>query len=87
MVLSESFFGKNWPEYELDGLVSKMNSDHQILMPIWHDVGRVEVAARSPSLADKLALLTSDYSIDEIADKVAEVVAAQKLSNGKRTES
>lgn len=34
VVLSDAFFGKGWPEYELDGLVTKGVADEQVLLPI-----------------------------------------------------
>jgi hypothetical protein len=77
VVLSPSFFSKNWSEYELDGLVTReMSGDRQIILPIWHDVTRDDVIGYSPPLADKLALRTADSTIEEIASQIAEVVAA-----------
>ena len=76
VILSESFFAKNWPQYELDGLVTRANSDQQILLPIWHGVSRDDVIAYSAPLADKVALSTSERGIDEIADEIASVIAS-----------
>ena len=75
VILSRSFFAKNWPQYELDGLVTRANSDQQILLPIWHGVSRDDVIAYSAPLADKVARSTSDREIDEIADEIASVIA------------
>ena len=77
VILSKSFFAKNWPQYELDGLVTRTNSDQQILLPIWHEISIDEVIARSASLADRVALRTSDHGIDEIADEIASVIASR----------
>jgi hypothetical protein len=74
VVLSPSFFTKGWPQYELDGLVTMAVSGKQVLLPLWHGVSKDEVVKQSPSLADKVALRTSDYTIDEIADEIATVV-------------
>ncbi len=41
---------------------------------IWHDVTHNEVMAQSASLADGVALRTSDLSVAEIAAQIAEVV-------------
>ena len=35
VVFSRAFFGRGWPEYELDGLVTRTVSGEQILLPIW----------------------------------------------------
>jgi len=45
VVLSQAFFGRGWPEYELDGLVTRAVSGDQILLPIWHNVSKREVLA------------------------------------------
>lgn len=67
VVLSESFFEKEWPNKELDGLVALETSGETRILPIWHKVSKDEVARYSPTLADKVALNTSLKSADEIA--------------------
>lgn len=74
VVLSNAFFAKSWPQYELDGLVTMAVSGRQVLLPLWHRITKDEVVEQSPSLADKVALRTSDYSVDEIAAEIASVV-------------
>jgi hypothetical protein len=71
---SPPFFAKGWPQYELDGLVTMAVSGAQVLLPLWHGVSKDEVMRQSPSLADKVALRTSDYTIDEIAKEITSVV-------------
>jgi len=74
VVLSPSYFAKGWPQYELDGIVTLSVGGKQNLLPIWHTLTHDDVMAKSPSLADKLARSTSDFSIDEIADEIADLV-------------
>ncbi len=74
VVLSHAFFAKSWPQYELDGLVMMAATGRQVILPLWHDISRDEVIQQSPSLADRVALRTSDYSVDEIAEQLASVV-------------
>ena len=74
VVLSSSFFAKNWPQYELDGMVAKEMHGHKMILPIWHKVSKDEVISFSPTLADKVALNSSINSIEEIALQLAEVV-------------
>ena len=74
VVLSQSFFGKGWPNYELDGLVTKAVSGEQVLLPVWHKVTQEEVIAYSPSLADKLARNTATHTIEEIATEIADLI-------------
>ncbi|WP_245765469.1 toll/interleukin-1 receptor domain-containing protein [Nonomuraea jiangxiensis] len=74
VVLSNSFFRKGWPQYELDGLITRYVSGEQNLLPIWHNITKDEVMAQSPSLADKIARNTAQYTIEEIAKEIADVV-------------
>lgn len=74
VVFSPAFFAKNWSQYELDGLVSREMTGKQIILPLWHQISKDEVIAQSPSLADKVAIRTSDFTVDEIAAEIAEVV-------------
>lgn len=77
VVLSGAFFAKKWPQYELDGLVTREMSGtngQKVILPIWHRVTKDEVMSFSPSLADKVALSSSNQSIKEIAQELAEVL-------------
>lgn len=74
VVFSPSFFAKGWPRYELDGLVMREVSGEQTLLPLWHKITKAELMARSPSLADKIARSTEEFSIEDIADEIAAVV-------------
>lgn len=46
----------------------------QLILPLWHRVTKEEVIEYSPSLADKLALRTSDSTVEEIAAEIASVI-------------
>ena len=81
VVLSKAFFAKGWTQYELDGLVTMSVGGKQVLLPIWHDISKDEVVRQSPSLADKVALRTSDYSIAEIADEIAAVIKGAAVAD------
>ena len=74
VVISPSFFAKNWPQYELDGLVTREMSGEQVILPLWHQIRKQEVIDYSPSLADKVARSTSDFTIEEIAVEIADVI-------------
>jgi len=74
IVLSNAFFGRGWPEYELDGLVTRANSGEQILLPIWHNISKREVMGYSASLADRLARSTSTHTVEEIAAEIVDVI-------------
>ena len=74
VVVSRAFFGRDWPEYELDGLVTRTVSGDQVLLPIWHNVTKREVKDYSPSLADRVARSTATHTVEEIAAEIFEVI-------------
>lgn len=74
VVLSPAFFAKSWPQYELDGLVTRERSGKQMILPVWHRIEKDEIEDESPSLADKVALSTDTHSTGAIAEEVASVI-------------
>lgn len=74
VVLSKKFINKGWTNYELDGIISKAVSGEQVILPIWHGITKKEVLDYSPSLADKVARNTSSFTIQEIAEEIAELI-------------
>lgn len=74
IVISSTFINKRWPAYEVDGLVAREMEGERVILPIWHKVSKAEVIKYSPSLADKLALNSSVYSIEEIADQLKQLL-------------
>lgn len=78
IVISRDFINKGWTNYELDGLITRAVNGEQIMLPIWHNVTKQEVIDYSPSLADKLARNTTDFTIEEIADEIADLINERK---------
>jgi hypothetical protein len=74
VVLSKDFIRKGWTNYELDGIITKVVTGEQVVLPIWHNITKKEVIDFSPSLADKLARNTSAFTVEEIASEIAEVI-------------
>ncbi len=74
VVLSRNFIKKGWANYELDGIVTKVVSGEQVLLPIWHNITKQEVVDFSPSIADKLARNTANFTVEEIAIEIAELI-------------
>ena len=48
------------------------------MLPVWHNVTKREVINYSPSLADKLARSTTDFTVEEIADEIADLIYERK---------
>lgn len=74
VVLSKSFLSKDWPQYELDGLVTKEIGRGKFILPIWHKITKEEVISYSPSIADRVAINTALLTTSEIANEIAEVI-------------
>ena len=70
VILSQAFFRKNWPEYELQGLVQKaMAGGKKVILPIWHRITAAEVRGYSLSLADLYAA-NSAWGIGRVVDEL-----------------
>ena len=76
VVLSSYYFTKQWPEAELNGLVTKQRStDQKVILPIWHGVSKKDIEKHSHILADTYALSSDRSTVDEIADHIVSVIA------------
>lgn len=69
VVLSPSFFAKQWPQIELDGLASLELNGRKVILPVWHNVSVDDVRNYSPTLADRIAVASSkgiEFVVEEI---------------------
>ena len=78
VVLSPAFFrGNGWRTLELDALMGMdAGTADPVILPIWHNVNKADVAAHSPILAGKLARPTNEYTLEQIAEEIAQVARA-----------
>jgi hypothetical protein len=58
----------------LDVLVAKEMIGGKVILPIWHKISKDEVMGYSPSLADKVALNTATNTVEELAEKLEEIL-------------
>ena len=72
-MLSKAFFAKDWPQRELDGLVSLEIGGRKVILPIWHGVTKADVAKFSPLLADRVAASSAE-GMDSVVGKILKVV-------------
>ena len=56
VVLCPSFFAKEWPQKELDGLVAREVDGRKVILPVWHGVDAEMIRNFSPLLADRMAV-------------------------------
>jgi hypothetical protein len=74
VILSKNFFAKNWPQYELDGLVTRENLEgSKIVLPVWFGIDAREIAGFSPGLAGRYAV-SADPGLDGVVDAVMQVI-------------
>jgi hypothetical protein len=62
VVLSKYFFAKNWPQQELDGLISKeiVESGTKVILPVWHNISLEEIRYNSPILSGRVAAKSNE---------------------------
>ncbi|HEX3553531.1 MAG TPA: toll/interleukin-1 receptor domain-containing protein [Thermoanaerobaculia bacterium] len=76
VVLSRSFFAKEWPQRELGGLISREASVGKVILPILHGVSYEDLAKYSPILADRLAI-RSEKGVRALAEAIENAVRDQ----------
>jgi hypothetical protein len=69
VILSPSFFARQWTKSELDGLISREMEGGKVVLPVWHNVSFEEVRKHSPILAGRVAAKTQD-GLREVAEQV-----------------
>lgn len=74
VVISRAFIKKPWPKQELRGLVTRELEGQSQILPIWHEIDKQQVSNFSPTLADKVAVRTSDSSAQDIALQILMVI-------------
>lgn len=75
VIVSPAFFGKEWPQKELDALVTLEDTRGGVVLPIWHGVSYEVVLRYSPILASKKAAST-DNGLPAVIESLAEVLDA-----------
>lgn len=67
VILSPSFFAKEWPQKELDGLVAREVDGRKVILPVWHRIDAPSIRTYSPLLADRVAI-SSSLGVRKVAD-------------------
>ncbi len=81
VILSPTFFAKEWPQKELDGLVAREVDGRKVILPVWHRLGSPEIRAYSPILADRLAV-PSSRGVAAVADAIMAGMGTTPPSDG-----
>ena len=77
IILSRTFFAKQWPQYELDGLVEReMRGEDRVLLPVWHEIEKSDVMQYSPPLAGRKAARSAD-GLGKVVQAIVDVIHPQ----------
>jgi hypothetical protein len=78
VILSPSFFAKNWPQSELDGLFARQMEGPTVILPVWHEITKQDLLQKAPMLADKFAANSKD-GIAAVAKQLVRVIRPEAL--------
>lgn len=73
VILSHSFFAKEWPNRELDGLISREDEAGKVVLPVWHEISASDIVKYSPILASKIAVSTN-RGLPVVAKSILEAI-------------
>ena len=73
VVLSHLFFAKNWPQSELDGLMSNQIAGNNVILPVWHNLTAKEVQSYSPMLSGLIAAQSGE-GMEQVVRKLREAM-------------
>lgn len=70
VILSPKFFEKKWTNHELNALTTRnIANSTGVIIPVWHDITRDELAGHHPSLADLVAANMND-GVDRVVEQI-----------------
>lgn len=78
VILSHKFFEKDWPQKELDGLVTREVDGRKLILPVWHQITKAEVSRYSPTLANRLAVKT-DNGLHRVIEEIVRAVGRDAI--------
>ncbi len=82
VILSPSFFAKEWPQRELNALLARETTKRsKVLLPVWHNLTVAEIVAHSPILADRLAVSTIK-GMPNVVEQILQVLGYEKARGG-----
>ena len=73
VILSPHFFRKEWPQKELDGLVTREAAGEKVVLPVWHNISAEQIKGYSPTLADRVAV-SSDRGLEHVVSELLRVI-------------
>ncbi len=74
VVFSPYFFDKQWPQNELNGLITRESGGAKVILPVWHNIGAEAVRTVSPVLADRVAT-SSSKGLERVIEDLMQAIA------------
>lgn len=81
VILSKSFFEKPWTRKELDALFAREITGLKVILPVWHELSFEDILDLAPTLANRVAIKTSD-GMEQMVNQILKVVKPEVLGNG-----
>lgn len=80
VILTSDYIDENkyWTRTELEGLLQVESIKGKIILPIWHNLTKEQVIKYSPTIAQRNAISTAIFTTDEIAEKLEQLLNADK---------
>jgi hypothetical protein len=80
VVISPSFFSKDWPQKELNGLAALEANGRKVILPVWHKIDAIGVRKYSPTLADRFAT-SSKEGIEKVVKDILKALDISAIAN------
>ena len=84
VVFSPHFFKKQWPQNELNGLVTRETGGVKVILPVWHNIDAEAVRTFSPVLADRVAT-SSSKGLQRVIEDLMQAIAPPVEAVGSST--
>lgn len=68
------FFRKDWTKKELDGLAALEVNGRSVILPVWYNVNRDDVATYSPMLTGRVAI-SSSLGLNAVVDEIVRAIS------------
>ena len=81
VILSPSFFAKEWAIRELDALMIRESNGVKVILPVWHKIAREEIEGHSLMLAGRIGMNASK-GITALVDDIERVIRGSKPMYG-----
>jgi len=73
VIISPAFLAKEWPKKELNGLFALEEEGHKVILPVWYNVNKKQIAGYSPILADRLAC-NWENGVERVVKEIISVI-------------